>query len=250
MYTQEISSLQHPIVKHLVKVRQDRSYRSDVNTVLISGIKLVTELSSLYPFKTLLIAEGYTPPIPLTSERCYAAPISILKKVTGLNEPEPIAAEIALPPRAPFCGITRLLVLDGISDPGNVGTLFRTALAMNWDAIFLTPHTSDPFNDKALRAAKGATFKLPFQSGSYEELLSLVQQEGLHLVIADAHAKESSHTHLPVALVLGNESHGASLQLKSQGTGMSISINPAIESLNVAAAGAILMDRLSRGSHV
>lgn len=250
MYTQEITSLQHPIVKHLVKLRQDRNYRAEQQTALLAGIKLISELSCHTPFKTLLIEENYPLPPSIRAEQTFIVPTALLKKVTGLHQPEPLAAEVPLPNRAPLQGIKKLLILDRVSDPGNLGTLFRTALALNWEAIFLTPNTCDPFNEKALRAAKGATFKLPFQCGTYEQLLALVKKENLPLIIADGHATNCQVPPPPFALVLGNESHGPCPELASYGASITIPINPAMESLNVATAGAILMDRLNRGLHV
>jgi TrmH family RNA methyltransferase len=250
MYTRDVTSLQHPIVKHLVKLRLERTYRETQGTVLIPGIKLVHELSSHFPLKTLLVEEGTPFPAGISAEQVLIVPPQILKKVTGVQQPEPLAAEICLPPPASFKGTQKLLILDGISDPGNVGTLIRTAAALEMDGIFLTPETCDPFNEKALRAAKGASFKIPFRHGSYEELIALLASEKLPLWIADGKGSSESSFTTPFALALGNETHGVSPLLHPHGTFLGIAIHPEIESLNVSAAGAILMDRLRRGSHV
>lgn len=252
MQIQEISSLQHPIVKHLVRLRQERSYRLKNATALVPGVKLISELHSLHPFKTLLIAKGYTPPFPLTAERIFIAPDPLLKKITALAQPEPLIAEIPLAPQADLIGLKRLLILDGLSDPGNLGTLLRTALALGWQGVFLTPNTTDPFSEKAIRAAKGATFKLPYKEGSYEELEHLLKVNQMQLLLADP--KGETVDQIPVlpacALALGNESHGLSSLLKRQGKKVAIPILNVMESLNVAAAGAILMHQLQGAYHV
>lgn len=251
MIARDVSSLQHPIVKHLVKLRDDRRYRSSVHTALISGIKLVSELSAAHIFKTVLITQGYTPPATLRAEQTLIVTEEIMKKVTSLKAPEPLAAEIMLPPPSDLTGCRPLLILDQITDPGNLGNLLRTALALGWEGAFLTPGTADPFNDKALRAAKGATFKLKLRQGPYEELFDLVQNNGLKLLIADAKGKavDSIAPEQPVALVLGNEAHGAHADLKNNGTAIAIPMSQEMESLNVSAAGAILMFHLQGGFH-
>lgn len=251
MTSKDLTSLQHPLIKHLVKVRDEKTYRLKAQSALVSGIKLVCELASCCHIKTLLTAQGYQPPLPLKADQTVIVTPEILKKVTALQNPEPIAAEIALPKPCDLKGRSPLLILDQLSDPGNLGTLMRTALALGWKGVFLTPGTADPFNDKALRAAKGATFKLPLRQGSYEELFQLVRENQLNLLIADAQGEPISSLtpSQATALVLGNESHGTHPDLKSKGKAIAIPMQGEIESLNVAAAGAILMFSLQGGLH-
>src|SRR5689334_1737422 len=123
---QHIQSTQHPLVKHLVKLREKRAYREECRTALISGIKLIKELSADHCFKTVVIEEGYTLDFPLRAERLFTASASVLKKATGLVQPEPLAAEIEIPEEQNINSARYLLILDGISDPGNMGTLLRT----------------------------------------------------------------------------------------------------------------------------
>lgn len=250
MIARDVTSLQHPIVKHLVKLRDNRKYRSSAQTALVSGVKLVSELASTYPFKTLLIVKGFTPSPAIKAEQTFIVTQEMMKKVTALREPEPLAAEISLPLPSDLAGCYSLLILDQINDPGNLGNLLRTALAMGWKGVFLTPGTADPYNDKALRAAKGATFKIDMREGSYEELQALIQQNQLSLFIADARGKPVSSVNPQdsIALVLGNEAHGAASHFYKQGTAVAIPMNPNMESLNVSAAGAILMFQLRGGS--
>ena len=115
----------------------------------------------------------------------------------------------------------------------------RTALALGWDGAFLTPTTTDPFNEKALRAAKGATFKLPFTQGTYE----LFALGALPFFAADAKGKNVQLCSFPDTLILalGNETHGLSEPVKEKAERIAIPLQPSMESLNVASAGAILM---------
>jgi RNA methyltransferase, TrmH family len=243
MITREITSLQHSIIKHLVKIRTSREYRHLEKSALITGIKAVKEIASLFPLRTLLIGKGATIPKEIKAEKTFFVTESILKKVTGLENPEPLAAEVPIPLQAELNHKNFLLVLDGVSDPGNLGTLLRTALALGWDGAFITSDSTDPFNEKALRAAKGATFRLPLRIGSWQELSTLIQKNKMHVYVADVKGERlvTKKIHTPIVLVLGNESHGATLTAKENYTSITIPMNENAESLNVAIAGAILM---------
>lgn len=238
MLPRRITSLQHPLVKYVVKLRQDREFRYKEKSVVISGVKLVTELSKQLPLKILITDREFP---HLSAKESLLVTPEILKKVTALPSPEGIAAVTSLPPPADLKNCSYLLVLDGISDPGNVGTLLRTALALGWEGAFLTQGSADPFNEKAIRAAKGATFYLPLRCGPWDELE--LELQGKEIVVADLQGKNIDNflKKEKIALVLGNESHGPSLEAKKRGTPISIPMTPKIESLNVASAGAILM---------
>jgi TrmH family RNA methyltransferase len=244
---QKILSLQHPIVKHLVNLREDRDYRYKTNSVVVSGLKLIEELSSHQHFQKLFVEEGFLPSFPYRTDELFEVSPQILKKVTGLKNPEPIAAEITMPSTQDLTSANFLLILDGISDPGNLGTLLRTALALGWEGAFITCGSTDPFNEKAIRSAKGATFKLPLRSGTWEELKNLLQKKQFTLFAADAKGqdiKDCKTSGLPIALALGNEAHGISSELKKNAKMLAIPMHGPMESLNVASAGAILMYEL------
>lgn len=235
MVPRKITSLQHPLVKRLVKIRLDKDARVEEQSVLVVGTKLVEELAQNTPLKTLIVDR----PFPfLKAQEVVEVTPEILKKITGLAAPEGIAAEVALPTRADLSSARYLLVLDGINDPGNVGTLLRTALALGWEGAFLLPGSADPFNEKALRAAKGATFRLPLCQGSVEELQKMWKGK---FFVADLQGTIPQIVSPPVALILGSEAHGPSPALKKGATAVSIPMPGPMESLNVAIAGAILM---------
>lgn len=240
MISKEINSLQHPIVKTFVKLRSSRKFRYEQKQLVIAGIKQISEAPTI---EILLVRKG-TAPIK-TAREVFFVTDEILKKATGLETPEPIAAIVAMPSWDPLLNKKRILALDGISDPGNLGTLLRTALALGWDGAFLTEECVDPFNEKALRAAKGATFSLPLRMGTTEELLQLIKDERYEAWVADMggtplpQVKNAAKT----ILILGNEAQGVSEGLKKNCAAIAVPIEH-IESLNVAAAGAILMYQL------
>lgn len=207
---------------------------------------MVFELSSL--IKILIVEEGVSIPKNFTAEECYAVPKHLLKKISGTENPEPFAAVVPLPEPADLAKKNHILVLDGISDPGNLGTLLRTALALGWEGAFITRTSCDPFNDKALRAAKGATFRLPLFVGEVSDLNALIKEGNFSVYVADAKGKpyETQKISSPLMLVLGSEAHGVKISTPKDTARLAISISDQMESLNVAIAGALLMHQIKR----
>ncbi len=246
MPAHKITSLQHPYIKHLVKLRENRDYRYHSQSVVVCGLKLIRELARQFHFRSLILEEGTN--VAFASEHLYSVTSQIIKKISGLEQPEPIIAEIQMPKPQDISSANFLLILDRISDPGNLGTLLRSARGLGWDGVFLTPGSTDPFNDKALRAAKGATFTLPWKSGTFEELNALIKNKGIKLFAADAKGTDFSTVHFtpPLALALGNEAHGLNSELKKQAEWIAIPMKGQMESLNVASAGAIMMYALKK----
>lgn len=243
MIPKEVSSLQHPIVKTFVKLRTLRKFRYEKKQVVIAGIKQISEAPVL---EILLIRKGT--PFSRTAKEIFYVTEEILKKVTGLETPEPVAAIVAMPPWRKLEGKNKILALDGIADPGNLGTLLRTALALGWEGAFLTEQCVDPFNEKALRAAKGATFSLPLRMGSVEELLELSKDYQVYVADMEGTPLPNVKPSPKTILILGNEAQGVSEILKNSCPKIAIPISQ-IESLNVAAAGAILMYELCCSSN-
>jgi RNA methyltransferase, TrmH family len=241
MYTKEIKSLQHPIVKHLVKLRTSRRYREECGHLLLEGKKMIEEYQG--PIKTLLMTTK-SPPTSIKTKCFCQVSQAVLEKISATPSPEPLLAEVILPPQGTLAGKSPLLALNGVSDPGNLGTLIRTALAMNFKGVFLTTGTTDPYATKAMRAAKGASLLLPIQTGSQEELLTLIQENQLTPYVADAKGTSLQTFQSPLILILGNESHGPSSTLKNHAQLLSIPISNKTESLNVAIAGSILMYKI------
>lgn len=242
-----IKSLQHPLVKHLVKLRSQKKYREATGRLLITSSTLIHEVAKHRPIRMLLRQEkspmysGFTP-----DEEVMALP-EILKKISGLETSIDWAAEVDLPTAADLSSCKRLLVLDRLADPGNVGTLARTALALGWDGLFLTEGTADLFNDKALRAARAAPLILPYARGTQEQLLELLAG-GFSALIADTSGTPIQKLAHPqkLALILSSEAHGPDPALEAVGRSVTIPMPGQMESLNVAIAGAILTYSLSR----
>lgn len=209
---QSISSLQNPLVKHLVKLRESRSYRIQSQSTVVSGVKVVAEISRYFAPILLLVAEDHPIPEGIPPEKIYTVGKSILRKVSGLISPEGILAEMPLPPQDSLEKMHRILALDQIADPGNMGTLLRTALALGWEGAFILEKSVDLFNEKVLRASRGAPFLLPFRIGTAEELALLIEKNALVPLAADLDGVPISSIPVPEKplLILGNEAHGVS----------------------------------------
>ena len=146
-----------------------------------------------------------------------------------------------------------LVALDGVSDPGNLGTLLRTAIALGWEGVYILENSCDPFNDKALRAAKGATFKLPIAYGSWESLLKIAKANNLEIVASDmdGESPEDLDPNVGKLLIVGNEGLGLSDKAQKHAKRVTIPMSGNMESLNVAVAGGIMMYALKgRKIHV
>jgi RNA methyltransferase, TrmH family len=237
---QMIASLHNPLVKHLVKLRENKKYRENQGTVLVTGHKLVKEISLFSPPIRLFI-ENLDDALP--GPQVYKVNQAVLKKITGLINPEPIAAEFKIPVCSSLSGKTPLLILDAIRDPGNMGTLLRTALAFRWAGVFILPSCTDLFHEKVIRASQGACFQLPWKGGNWNELLDLKSCNASALYIADTQGKAFTQVEKTkkTMLLLSNEAQGVSRQSGIYGEKITIPIDKKMESLNVAVAGAILM---------
>jgi TrmH family RNA methyltransferase len=140
-----------------------------------------------------------------------------------------------------------LLIPDQIRDPGNLGTLLRSAAAAGVQAVLLPPETTDAFAPKVVRAGMGAHFRLPIHSMRWEEISE--QTKDLQVYLADMHGKSCWETDLrqPLALIIGGEAEGASEEARKLATEkISIPMSGDIESLNAGVAGSVLMFEVVR----
>ena len=159
---ERVTSTDNATVKHFAKLVKNRAHREQSGSVVVAGANLLEEIygapdgATLPEVKVMFLADDAPVPRGVPARRVVRAPEHVLKKAAGLQSVDRVdaVAELAAPnlDGAAALGttdVTRLLALDGIQDPGNLGTLVRTALALGWDAVALLPGTCDPFNDKA-----------------------------------------------------------------------------------------------------
>jgi TrmH family RNA methyltransferase len=132
-----------------------------------------------------------------------------------------------------------VIALDGVQDPGNVGTIVRLAAAFDANGIVLLPGCADPYSPKAIRSSAGAILSVPVVIASIDELLT----RGWPVVAADARGEAGDPPARHVVLAFGSEGAGLSPELSSAARMVAIRMSPRIESLNVAMSAAILLAR-------
>lgn len=140
-----------------------------------------------------------------------------------------------------------VLVLDAVQDPGNFGTLVRSAEALGAAGVLALPGTVDPWNPKAIRAAVGSSFRTPIVSLTWTEAGEWLRGRGFEVIAAAVGGEPVRRSERPVALVVGNEGAGISSEVAAGvDRVMGIPLRGRAESLNVAAAAAILLYELTR----
>ncbi len=135
----------------------------------------------------------------------------------------------------------KILVLDDVQDPDNVGALIRSAAAFGFKHIILSYKSADLYNEKVIRASKGAIFDCYFERTNLIFRLESLKNEGYQIVGADAHEKGNPIFDQKVALILGNEGHGLTPEVKDLCDDIITLKTENVESLNVSVAGGIIM---------
>lgn len=243
MLAKRIGSVQHPIVKKAVQLRKSAKNRKEAGQICIVGRKLIEEYASDFSIDVLFSLKT----VKIPAKEHILVTDAILKKISGVLSPDQMVAIVPMPKPKKIENKKRLLILDQIQDPGNLGTLFRTALALDWQGVYLTPNTVDLFNDKVIRASKGAIFKIPFDYADYEKLDCLKKTHSWKGYLADLEGMDLETVQPstdPICLILGSEGQGPSPIAKKGFTALHIPIHDKMESLNVAIAGAIIMYNL------
>ena len=176
--------------------------------------------------------------------KIYQVTDEIIEKISNEKNPEGIVAICKIPNcEKDYSKYKKVVYLDDVSDPGNMGTIIRTALAFDYDAVVLSKNCVDIYNPKVITAARGAIFLLPIFN---DDLGRFSNKEIIVSALSDkAVSLEKVNKKDDFVLVLGNEAHGVSEDtLKMANQVVKIDISDSIDSLNVAVAGGILMYEL------
>jgi len=278
MLVEKITSRQNPLVKRFRRVRAG----SERHHIFLEGMRLIEEaIAASVRFETIAFTSSLE-----TSERglqmmdelqkipCRGAhvPPQVMEAIADTESPQGIAAIIS----RPFYDLaevfaeppTLVIIADGLQDPGNLGTIIRTAEAASANCLVTTRDTVDPFNQKALRASMGSALRLPIVAdASRAEVLKLCRAGGITLigtrtsptrkpVIEDAARAEKTHAYtdadltVPLAFILGREASGLAEEAAADADQfVYIPMSAQIESLNVSAAAAILLYEAARQRH-
>ncbi|MHB8077022.1 RNA methyltransferase [Desulfosporosinus fructosivorans] len=258
-----IESLQNEQVKYVVSL-QRRKAREEARLFVVEGWRFVEEAVcrnapikkvfvcleretiEWHPLQQKLRERGI--PFEEVDER-------VLRKMSATEEPQGILAVVRQTTYTwkdlHIDQNSVLLIVDGIQDPGNLGTILRTALASGVRYVCLTPGTVDLYNPKVLRSTMGAIFSLVLLPGHQpKDILDFCRDQGLSVFMGDIQGSSVYHTRLPdgpLALVVGNEGNGPSPAFRNVNVQcVTIPMSHEVESLNVAIATGILLYEIVR----
>lgn len=254
-----ISSTSNHRIKAAIQLHRKRGRRA-AGRLLIEGARLVEDAvqSGVRP-QLVFVApelaaghraiEGLVAGFGRAGVECIDVSAAVFAALAETVTPQGIAAVVDLP-RLPLAQPSTLaLILDGVRDPGNAGTLLRAAEAAGTDRVIFGAESVDPFNDKVIRAGMGAHFRLPVRECDRWEDVTGYLAAGQAVVIADATAQldyDRLDWRQPVALVIGGEANGPSQAARASGQAIAIPMAGAAESLNAAMAGTVILFEAAR----
>lgn len=239
-----ITSKSNNLIKKTKKLLQKKHRK---NSYLIEGWHLFEEAQKAGAvFLNIFVLEEMAEPLAGFSQLRLVTP-EVLKELTDSPTPQGIIAEVALPSnRLEDLQGSRFLLLEDVQDPGNVGTMVRTADAAGLDAVIISEKSADLYNQKTLRSMQGSHFHLPIYRANLFDLRQHLTEKNIP-VIASTLSKDSvDYKEVPsqdrFALVMGNEGQGISEKMAQQADVLvHISMPGQAESLNVAIAAGILV---------
>ncbi len=236
-----ITSLSNSKMKEIQKLQQ-KKYRDQYQRYLVEGEHLVEEAFKHHQIDQII----YTGHLPSSYEVLPHIEVSeeVFKKLSQVKSPQHIMAVCQMPKVTLTWQGQRYLLLEDIQDPGNAGTLVRSALAFGYDAVIFSHHSVDLFNDKYLRASQGACFQIPCIKMDLKQAITSIHQQGGIVYGTALHQAQSIETYQAsniLGLILGNEGQGMSQEIMACCDHLVYIPISGAESLNVAIAGSIAM---------
>ena len=251
---ERITSRTNPLCTHLRKLGASASYRRKEGEFLCDSPKLVAEALLWQPelVKTVVFTEGMTLPGLPAGVRCVEIPEDVMESVSPAKTPQGVLAVCGIPsqPLPERLEGRHYVLLDGVQDPGNVGTILRTADAFWTDGLFLVNGCADIYGPKTVRASMGAVFRCPVWSADAETVSALLRESGIPLYGAalredtlDAGAVDYGRA----AVAIGSEGRGLSQEvLNLCDRTIRIPMRERCESLNAAAAATVLLWEMAK----
>ena len=247
---EKITSVKNPTVRGLRELK-DRRAREESGLILVEGEVMIREaLSCGLKMHDLLADERHEAlarELETCGARCFCVPRSILETVCETRTPQGVCASFTAPKPLGVDALPDVVVaLDGVQDPGNVGTIWRTADAAGFQGLLLGEGSADPLSPKVLRAAMGSGFRLPFsQAAPLSDALKSLSGRGYTIIASDLGGEDFYSRADPgsrMVLVIGNEARGISDAVRQcADMRVKLPMRGGAESLNAAIAAAILM---------
>lgn len=240
-----ITSRKNPLLQLTRKLISSRSARQKEGLFAADGTKLLEEAARYFPgLDTVIVSEGTEVCSLPDHVRLVEVPKDVMASVSPMEAPQGALFLCKLPEPQPFVPRPGMLILDGIQDPGNVGTILRTADAMDVPVVLLEG-CADPWNWKTVRSSMGAVFRTPVIQSDWATVQAACRAAGIPIgvtALSDRAVDIRTADLGTMALVIGSEGQGVQREiLESADAELIIPMNPHCESLNAAIAAAIVM---------
>ena len=244
-----ITSLNNDKIKDYIKLK-DKKYRKMNKLFIIEGEHLVLEAYKKNLLKELILLDETVLSAEINVNTTYVTK-EIMNKLTDLETPPNILGICEIKEESKLVG-DRFLLLDNVQDPGNLGTIIRSAKAFNIDTIILSKDTVDLYNPKVVRSTQGIMFHINIIYADLEEVINDLKKKGIKIFGTDVETGMTPSS-IPstdkekFALVMGNEGNGVKDSIKSMcDENLYIKMNNEVESLNVAVATSIILYEMNR----
>ena len=216
---------------------------------MADGTKLLEEAVKYFPgLHTVILSDGVEAEIP-AGVRVVRVPEDVMTSISPMEAPQGALFLCRLPEKTEFVPKSGMLVLDGIQDPGNIGTILRTADALEVPVVLLEG-CADPYSHKVVRASMGAVFRTPVIQSTWAEVHAACKETGIPVAVTalSDRAKDIRSADLTkMAVVIGSEGRGVRKEvLESADAELIIPMNPRCESLNAAIAATICMWQMKK----
>lgn len=249
MTQERITSRKNPLLQQVKKLFSSRREREQTGLFAADGTKLLEEAAKYCPgLETAILSDGVEVLLP-ERVRVIRVPGDVMESISPMASPQGAVFLCRLPEKTPFRPVPGMLLLDGIQDPGNLGTILRTADALNVPVVLLEG-CADAYSHKVVRASMGAVFRVPVVSASWVQVRDACMEAGIPIAVTalDDRAVDIRQAALSkMAVVIGSEGQGVRREiLEGAGEKLIIPMNPHCESLNAAIAAAIVMWQMKK----
>lgn len=244
MTEERITSRKNPFLQQVKKLLSSKRAREEAGLFVADGTKLLQEAVRWYPgLRAVILSDGVEAQVP-EGVRLVRVPGDVMESISPMASPQGALFLCAMPEKVPFAPKPGMVLLDGIQDPGNLGTILRTADALDIP-VALLEGCADPYSHKVVRSSMGAVFRSPVLETTWQEASAACAQAGIPVAVtALTDRAEDIRTAClgTMAVVIGSEGQGVSREiLENAGAELIIPMNPRCESLNAAVAAAIVM---------
>lgn len=244
MTEMKITSRKNPLLQQVRKLLSSRKAREEAGLYVSDGTKLLSEaVKYASGLDTVILSEGVEAELP-EQVRLVRVPGDVMESISPMASPQGALFLCRMPEKKPFAPVPGMLLLDGIQDPGNIGTILRTADALDIP-VALLEGCADPYSHKVVRSSMGAVFRTDIIQTTWEEAKTACADAGISVGVTalSDRAKDLRQAELKnMAVVIGSEGQGVRQEiLNSAGAELIIPMNPHCESLNAAVAATIVM---------